>query len=157
MTTAGQSADEEQIRVELLGVWRLVTWQVIDAVGTISYPLGEDAVGQLMYSDGDRVSAQLVAANQPRFSSDDWREARAEEMTAAWHAYFGYFGTFTIDTAAEVVIHHVEAGWFPNLVGTKQLRHYRLENGRLYLDAETAWDKVRIVWEKHPTQSGRRG
>jgi len=141
----------EQIRAELLGCWRLVSWQEIKEDGTVGYPLGDDAVGQLMYDDSGRVSAQLVRADQPRFASDDWQQASAEEMRSAWPGYFGYFGTFTVDAEAATVIHRVEAGWFPNLVGTEQVRHYRFDGGRLVLDADTAWGQVRIAWEKLPS------
>jgi hypothetical protein len=104
-----------------------------------------------MYDDSDRVSAQLVRVNQPLFASNDWQQASADEMRAAWPSYFGYFGTFTVDTEALAVTHHVEAGWFPNLVGTEQVRFYRFENGgQLVLDADTTWGRVRIVWEKLP-------
>jgi hypothetical protein len=96
------------------------------------------------------VSAQLVRINQPRFASDDWQQASTEEMCAAWPSYFGYFGTFTIDAEAAAVTHHIEAGWFPNLVGTEQVRSYRFEGGQLVLDADTTWGQVRIIWEKLP-------
>jgi hypothetical protein len=101
-----------------------------------------------MYDDTGRVSAQLVRPNQQRFQSDDWRQARPDEMCAAWLNYFGYFGTFTIDTDNDTVTHHIESGWFPNLIGTGQIRHYRFGDDRLGLDADTAWDNVRIVWQR---------
>lgn len=98
-----------------------------------------------MYDDSDRVSAQLVRIDQRPFASDDWQRASTDEMCAAWPSYFG---TFTIDADDRAVIHHIEAGWFPNLVGTQQVRHYSFEADRLVLDASTAWGQVRIVWEK---------
>ena len=100
-----------------------MSWQSIADDGSISYPLGENAVGQLVYAElSDRVSAQLVRTNQVRFASDEWQVAHAEGIATAWPNYFGYFGTFTIDPDAGAVTHHVEAGWFPNLVGTEQVR-----------------------------------
>ncbi|MCI3273533.1 lipocalin-like domain-containing protein [Streptomyces cylindrosporus] len=145
--------EADRVRSALLGAWRLVTWQSVDTAGSVSYPLGEDAVGQLMYTATGHVSAQLVRARMPRFASDDWRRATAEERAAAWPGYFGYFGTFTLDTDADTVIHHIESSWFPNLVGTRQVRHYRFEDGRLVLDADTSWGQVRIIWEKLPRTS----
>ncbi|MBV8933571.1 MAG: lipocalin-like domain-containing protein [Kutzneria sp.] len=139
-----------RVRAELIGAWRLASWQSIDPDGTVGYPLGQDAVGQLMYDEGGRVSAQLVRSGQPGFASDDWRRASAGEMCAAWPAYFGYFGTFSVDATVGTVTHHVEAGWFPNLADTEQVRHYRFEDDRLVLDAETEWGRVRIVWERLP-------
>ena len=140
----------EHVRSELLGTWRLISWYQINAAGTIDYPLGADAVGQLMYDDSGRMSAQLAAIDQPHFATDDWQQAASGEMCAAWPRYFGYFGTFTIDADKGAVTHHVEGGWFPNLVGTEQVRHYRFEGDRLVLDARTPWGEVRIIWEKQP-------
>lgn len=147
----------EQVRAELLGAWRLESWQSIKQDGTIDYPLGPDAAGQLMYDDSDRVSAQLVRVGQPRFASDDWRQASAEEMCAAWPSYFGYFGTFSIDAETKTVTHHIEAGWFPNLAGSQQLRHYRFDKHRLVLDADTAWGQVKIIWKKLHAKSSDAG
>jgi hypothetical protein len=140
----------EEIREKLLGAWSLVSWQSFSDDGSVQYPLGENAVGQLMYSATGRVSAQLARGEQERFNSDDWRRAKPEEMIAAWPSYFGYFGTFTVDADDSAVTHHIEAGWFPNLAGTEQVRHYRLDGDELVLDADTAWDKVRIIWRRTP-------
>jgi hypothetical protein len=141
--------DGSGVRARLLGSWSLVRWESIGADGQVGYPLGENAVGQLMYDgEGDRVSAQLVRANQQPFVSDDWQQAGREEMCRAWPSYFGYFGRFTIDARAAIVTHHIDAGWFPNLTGTQQVRHYRLDGEDLVLDADTAWGQVRIIWRK---------
>lgn len=40
-------------------------------------------------------------------------------MAGAWRGYFGYFGTFSVDIDAGAVIHHVQAGWFPNVAETE--------------------------------------
>jgi hypothetical protein len=119
------------VRARLLGSWRLVSCESLDEHGAVTYPLGEDAVGQLLYSEPDRVSAQLVRANQGRFPSDDWREANTEQRATAWTDYFGDFGRFSIDEAAGMVTHHIEAGWFPNLAGTQQIRRFRFDGSNL--------------------------
>jgi hypothetical protein len=77
--------------------------------------------------------------NQPSFAREDWREATAGEKAAAWSNYFGYFGTYTIDEQAGTVVHHIEGSWFPNLMGTDQIRHFRFEEERIVLDADTEW------------------
>lgn len=136
-------------RSALAGSWRLEAWTTIGADGEVTYPMGEDALGQLMYDDRTgAVSVQLVQANQPRFTSEDWQQASAEEMAEAWPRYFGYFGTFTVDEATQTVTHHISSGWFPNLVGTEQVRHFHLDADRLALVAETAWGSVRIIWRR---------
>ncbi|HEX3288257.1 MAG TPA: lipocalin-like domain-containing protein [Mycobacterium sp.] len=109
----------------------LVSWESFADDGSTLLPLGDGALGQLMYTADGHVSAQLVRADQQVFGSDDWREATPAEMTAAWPNYFGYFGTYTIDADNAAITHHIESGWFPNLVGTKQLRHFRFDAQRL--------------------------
>jgi hypothetical protein len=145
--------DATAIRERLVGAWSLVSWESFADDGSTRLPLGDRPLGQLMYTADGHVSAQLVRADQSPFGSDDWREAAPAEMTAAWPSYFGYFGTYTIDIDAAAVTHHIVSGWFPNLVGTKQVRYFRFEDDRLVLDADTSWDRVRIVWQR-PRSSG---
>ena len=114
----------------------------------MSYPLGPGAVGQISYDAAGRMSAQLMRSNQARFEREDWRQATTEEKSAAWGNYFGYFGTYTIDEKAAAVVHHIEGSWFPNLIGTDQVRYFRFEGDKVVLDADTEWGQVRIVWEK---------
>lgn len=136
------------IREKLLGSWRLVSPEAGGADADASSPLGDDPIGMLTYDASGTVSAQLMRRNQPPFRNDDWRNAATEEKAAAWSGYFGYFGTFTIDESAGTVTHHVEGSWFPNLVGTEQVRYYSFAGNRLSLDAHTPWGRVSLVWEK---------
>jgi Lipocalin-like domain len=137
-----------QLREKLLGSWRLVSWEWRNAAGNVNSPLGDDPVGLLTYDASGTVSAQLMRPNQPRFGDDDWQRATAEEKAAAWSAYFGYFGRYTIAEGAGAVTHHIEGSWFPNLVGTEQVRICSFIGDRLSLHAETPWGSVTIVWEK---------
>jgi hypothetical protein len=132
----------------LLGSWKVASWRWDDANGSVTSPLGEDPAGVLMYDAAGTVSAQLMRRNQPPFVSDDWRSATAEEKAAAWSGYFAYFGTYTVDESAGTITHHVEGSWFPNLVGTHQVRRFVLAGDRLALSADTEWGEVTIVWEK---------
>ncbi len=137
------------MRERLLGAWRLASWDWSDEAGNkVDSPLGEEAIGQLIYDRSGAVSAQLMRPNQPRFVDDDWRRAHLAERAAAWLGYFCYFGTYTVDEAAGTVTHRVAGSWFPNLVGTDQLRYVTLAENRLSLTAETPWGRVTLVWER---------
>ncbi len=136
------------IREKLLGSWRLVASDSRDANGDANAPLGDDPIGQLTYDASGTVCAQLMRRGQPHFRSDDWQRASAEEKASAWSGYFGYFGTFTIDEGTGTIVHRVDGSWFPNLVGTEQVRHFSLAGNRLTLTAETPRGRVSLVWEK---------
>jgi hypothetical protein len=139
---------ETSAEAKLLGTWRLIRWHIEEMNGSISYPLGEDAIGQLSYGSDGRMSAQLTRRSPAHLSNNDWRKVDAGEKARAWSDYFGYYGTYLIDEASRVVHHHIEGSWFPNLVGTTEARHYQFEGEQLVLDADTAWGKVHIIWEK---------
>jgi len=147
----------ESLRVELLGVWTLVTLQSIGADGVASYPLGPDLAGQLVYDVSGRMSAQIVRAGQARFASDDNTQALPDEMAAAWRGYIGYFGTFAVDAEAGAVIHHVEGAWFPNLDDTDVVRGCRLDGDRLVLEAQTKFGQTVIVWQRVPSTGAAAG
>jgi Lipocalin-like domain len=132
----------------LLGSWRLISWEEREAGCDVQFPLGPNPIGQISYDASGRMSAQLMRPNQTPFASEDWREATVEEKSAAWSNYFGYFGTYTIDEINSTVVHHIEGSWFPSLVGTDQIRHFRFEGEQIILDADTQWGGVRIVWER---------
>jgi hypothetical protein len=123
----------------------------------VTCPLGEDALGQLSYHGSGRMSAQLMRQHQACFASEDWQQASEKEKAAAWGNYFGYFGTYTIDENAETVTHHIEGSWFPNLIGTQQVRHYHFQRNQLVLNAATPWGQVQIVWEKVKQQRQTQG
>jgi hypothetical protein len=105
----------------------------------------------LLHSDG-RMSAQLMRPGSNRFASEDWRKAAPLEKSIAWSDYFGYFGTFSIDLEKKAVVHHIQGSWFPNLIGTDQIRYFRYQDDRLILDADTEWGRVHIVWRKLATR-----
>ena len=132
----------------LIGAWALVSWYEIAPDGHIGYPLGEDSVGQIVYSADGHVAAQIARRNPRRFPEDDPRKASDADSAAAWKDYFGYFGRYSVDLEQETVTHHIEGAWFPNLVGTRQVRHYRFEGAQLILDADTAWGRVRVIWSR---------
>lgn len=132
----------------LVGSWRLLSCIERGSDGSILYPMGPDGIGQLIYDRAGRVSAQMMQQGQRRFADADLRHATDEEKAAAWGGYFGYFGIYTVDEAAQSVTRHVEGSSFPNLAGTDQVRYYRREGQRLILDADTAWGRVSAVWEK---------
>jgi hypothetical protein len=109
---------------DLVGRWRLLSY----TTGT-EYPMGRDAHGVLQYSADGKVSVHIMGGS-----------------------YFAYYGDYTVDEAGSAVTHHLELCSDPKLVGGSNLRHARLEGGRLTLtgsmriDGETR--EIRVEWER---------
>ena len=135
----------------LIGAWNLVSCFEIKSYGNNDSSSAD--IGKLIYTADGHVSAQIVQQDLRRFQSDDWRVASEAECAAAWKRYFGYFGTYSVDSERQVITHHIEGAWFPNLIGTDQLRRYRFEDSRLVLDADTTWGCIRAIWKRASASS----
>jgi hypothetical protein len=63
-------------------------------------------------------------------------------MKTAFTGYVAYFGTYTVDAAKSVVIHHVEGSLKPSFIGTDQPRPFTLAGDRLIIGDGKTWRRV---------------
>jgi hypothetical protein len=75
-----------------------------------------------------------------------------EEKAATAEGTFAYCGRYTIDVRQKWIVHLPEVATDPGYVGSRQIRPYRFEGGRMILsDIEKNDPSVarwEIVWEK---------
>jgi hypothetical protein len=110
--------------------------------------MGDRPHGRILYLKNGQMSAQVMASGPDPLPNEDPREATPEEASRAWLNYVGYWGSYTVDAAAGVVIHTVEGAWFPNWVGQKQVRQYRFAGDHLTLEADSpAWHAT-LIWKR---------
>jgi hypothetical protein len=138
----------EEVRAALVGAWRLLSLRNVRPDGSVEYPLGPDAIGQIVYTASGRMSAQLMRPGQPRFQAGNAREATDREVVTAFHNFASYYGSFRIDAEAGAVVHEVEGSSFPNMIGTDQVRYYRIEGDRLDLEADSPPGRAQVAWQK---------
>jgi len=113
-----------------IGTWKLVSFEM-RSDNQVTYPLGKDPVGYLIYSHEGYMAASLMASKRQRFSSVDILKATTEEIIAAYGTYVAYCGKYEV--TEDKVTHLVEVSLFPNWVGGKQERFYKLEGDELIL------------------------
>ena len=136
-----------------VGTWRLLSYEFRRADGKLTFPLGEDPAGMLIYDAQGNMAAQAMRRNRSRFRADSVSGGTAEEIREAFEGYIAYFGTWTIDEQAGAVIHHVTASWYPNFIGTDQVRYYEFQQNRLLLrtpprDAGSERRTGLLTWER---------
>ena len=103
-----------------VGAWDLVDWRTTSSTGDVAFPYGEDAKGRITYSAEGGMSAHLMRP--------------PADPTDAPQQYLGYWGSFSLDTAARTVTHHVVGSDQANWIGSDQVRGFRFEgNDRLVL------------------------
>ena len=135
------------------GTWRLVSCEAQASSGEIRYPLGQHVVGQLFYDIHGNMSAHVMRADRPAFASDDSGSGTDAEVRAAFEGHTSYFGTYTIDSSARTVTHHVHGASYPNWMGHDQIRYYRIDGSHLVLSTPPILDRGELLeyiltWER---------
>jgi hypothetical protein len=79
------------------------------------------------------MALQQTAPGVPPFVSGDLLRGTDDEAKQAFEGYRAWFGSYTVDSKAGVIVHHIEGSLFPNYVGTDQRRFFSLSGNRLTL------------------------
>jgi hypothetical protein len=114
----------------------------------VEKPLGDRPLGRILYLENGQMSAQVIASGLDPLAGADPDEATPEEAARAWRNYVGYWGTFTVDVEAGVVVHAIEGAWFPNWTGRKQVRHYCFSGNMLTLEADSPSWHATLIWHR---------
>ena len=143
---------ESEIRDRIVGTWKLVSAEEALKDGTTRpYPrYGANGKGFLMYARDGYMCADLVNSDRPKWV--DPIHPTTEEKVSAADGSFAYCGRYEIDVKQDRLVHLPEVATDPGYVGSRQIRPYKFEDGRLVLsDVEREKPEVlrwKIVWEK---------
>ena len=132
---------------ELVGVWKLVSWQVIADNAPPQDVFGLHPKGYLILTREGRAIALTTAEGRKRGTTDAERAALHRSMLA-------YTGKYRIE--GQDFITHVDASWNEEWNGTEQRRHFRIEGDKLFIETAPApsivfpgkTDYRRIVWQR---------
>ena len=153
------SAAPAAARKKLIGVWRLVSYEMKDkSTGQVTHPYGPTPEGRITYDRAGRMSAQLMRpgrtplrGNVPQAGAFAILAAATEtELREMTGGFIAYYGAFDVLESERTIIHHVEGCLLPNWVGTDLRRQYEFSDGyrRLTLVADTPRAMGRLVWER---------
>jgi hypothetical protein len=138
---------------QLVGTWRLVSFEYRLANGATVEAYGPAPLGLLVYDRHGNMTAQIMSPDRPRFASGDRRSGTLDELHAAVEGYIAYFGTYEVDEAGGFVDHREHGDVFPNAVGTRQRRYFTIDGDRLVLEVPPVVlggerMTARVVWER---------
>ena len=145
--------DRSPSRFELVGTWRLRSWDSVFDDGSVGYVMGEAPVGFIVYTADGTMITTISAAGRPRIDGNDPVGGPDDQRLAALETFIAYSGTYHID--GPDVIHDVAISLYPNWVGESQRRHAAVSDSGRTLTLST--DQVvvrgrpsiqRLVWER---------
>ena len=131
----------------LIGVWKLISWQVIVGDEPPRNEFGEHPKGFLILTREGRSMVVTTGENRRGGMNDADRAALHKSMLA-------YSGRYRVEGNDFVTA--VDVSWNESWNGTEQRRHFRIEGDRLYIESAPApsilfpgkTDYRRIVWER---------
>ncbi len=133
---------------DLVGSWRLLSYETIDEDGRRGRPYGE-AVGRISYDAHGNMAGQVM---RPGRAPVALGEGNAQQVRSAYMGYIAYFGKWKIAADGLTITHHVEGSLNPAWVGGDQVRGMQYADGRLVLsvDVHKAGQVVRhvLTWER---------
>ena len=148
-----QSAHPIPDEHRVLGTWKLISY-VRDEIpsGIKSNVLGAHPSGYIHYGSDGRMIVIIVGSDRKKPAGS---VATPDEAKALITSMLAYAGTYTVDTKAQTVTHHVDVSWDETRTGESHLRTYKFEGDRLTLttppsrDPATGKDTVRkVTWER---------
>jgi len=148
-TSWGQPGTPGSLPTQLVGTWRLVQFEAVenaagvrDEAGKTVYRYGKQPLGLFIYTADGHVAIQIANPANPKcvFRVDerdhlDVPVCTSDQREALVSGYVAYWGTYTVDLAAGVVIHHVQSDLGIGYAGSDQRRPFHLEGDRLVLGA----------------------
>src|SRR5712692_10347175 len=109
MPVALAESDAKALTRKFIGTWRLVSVQGMGWGTDASDP----PTGILMYDNTGHMAVQInYKSKRPAFLKGPL-PGTVEEKAAAFETYTAYYGPFTIDPAAGIVVHHLESSTTP--------------------------------------------
>ncbi len=147
------SATDLQAPAGLVGTWRLVSFEDVENGKTIR-EFGNKPVGLFIYTADGHVAIQIANSANPRCVAPGKRSGPGgkvdltvptcspDQAQALLEGYVAYWGTYTVDAVAGVVIHHVVSDISNGYAGTDQRRPFRLEGDRLVIGDGKTWTRV---------------
>jgi hypothetical protein len=137
----------------LVGTWRLVSFEDVENGQTIRR-FGDQPLGLFIYTADGHVAIQITNPANPscvapgKKSGPGKKDELAvpacspEQMRTLLDRSVSYWGTYTVDAAAGVVIHHVLSDLSNGYIGTEQRRPFRLTGDRLVIGDGKTWTRV---------------
>jgi len=140
---------QKSLKEQLIGTWNYVS-------STAKLPDGSPLWGSnpkslLILTDNGHFSWHVFRSDRPIFTSNDRRNATADENKATMQGSLAYFGTYSVNEADNTVSFHIEGSTFPNSEGEEQKRvitGLTADELKYTNPATTLGARVEAVWKR---------
>jgi hypothetical protein len=129
------SRSDEELAVQLVGTYRLVSVESTSADGEVDRPFGEDPDGFMSFTSEGYMLAVLARQDRPTFADGDIMGGTDEERAAAFLSASAFAGRFEVKEGR--LVNTLGAATFQNWTGTVQVRDFEVTSAGLTLVTPT--------------------
>lgn len=135
LTTASIASAQSQQQPSIVGTWKLVSFENHRPDGSVGRPFGDKPAGYFFYDSAGYLSIHLMRTPPiSNFPGAANASGDAEKFRELYQAYVGYFGTYSVDYAKGILVHHVEGSNRPDYTGANEIRPFRIEGNKLIIE-----------------------
>jgi len=142
-----------QTKNTLVGTWKLISATDTTEKGAVNDSFGRNPTGFMTYTADGRMMGIITFDGRKPLSVPDYISAPAQERAQAFATFVAYAGRYTF--TGDRVIHHVEAAWMENYVGSDQVRYIvKFDANRMtirtppFLKGGVKLANQELVWER---------
>src|SRR5882762_9289019 len=140
-----------QSKDTVVGTWKLVTATQTDSKGETKPAFGVKPTGFVTYTAEGRMMVIITTEGRKPLSVNDRIAAPATERAEAFATMVAYAGRYSF--TGDKVVHHVEASFMPNQVGTDLVRLVKLQGDHLVLRTPPMMDGgqqtvAELIWKR---------
>jgi hypothetical protein len=135
---------------KFIGAWQLQSW-VAKRGYEVIYPFGEHPTGHISYAANNTMIVAImhdVKNIHDFFITENPLEATDLECILGFRSYLSYWGTFSVDEDAKIVIHKIEGCLHQNWIGTEQKRSFEFKDDLLLLSTELNQFMHTLTWRR---------
>jgi hypothetical protein len=116
---------------DIVGTWRLISWELHDGEGHVSHPMGRRPNGRLTYTPDGYMAVLITGRDRRKTIPGDPVMGIPDATITAARRSIAYAGTY--ERNGDTLVHHVDLSSFPDWIGTDQHRLISWQDGRLVL------------------------
>jgi len=140
-------------RNPLVGTWHLVRYADTPKGSKPVHVFGESPIGQFIFTKDGHMSVHIM--HNPPNPKDAAVDPDPDACIPSW--YYGYFGTYIVDTKEHYWVTHVLGGNIPAYIGTDQKRTFTIEEDKLvisetYISGDVPVSAERVLVRYHGAQ-----
>jgi Lipocalin-like domain len=149
MMTFDALGQNQSLKEQLVGTWKLVSWEQKRDDGTKLEGYGASPKGIAFFDTGGRYIITVMRSDRAKYVSNTLRQGTPEENKETADGTITYFGTYSTNETDSSIAIHVEGSSFPNWNGSDQKRFVTIAGDQLTLTVRSvAGGVVDVIWKR---------